>query len=101
MAQSKNNKNEKGVAFEKRAKMDKAQQEILLICCIASAIIGFTLVGSIFLIRKISYNAKLIGANDIVIGTYKDMIPNANTTNFCISKQFFCACVVCHKRHSD
>ena len=59
MAQSKNNKNEKGVAFEKRAKMDKAQQEILLICCIASAIIGFTLVGSIFLIRKISYNAKL------------------------------------------
>ena len=42
MAQSKNNKNEKGVAFEKRAKMDKAQQEILLICCIASAIIGFT-----------------------------------------------------------
>ncbi len=73
MAQSKNNKNEKGVAFEKRAKMDKAQQEILLICCIASAIIGFTLVGSIFLIRKISYNAKLIGANDIVIDTYKDM----------------------------
>ncbi len=81
MAQAKasGNKNEKGVAFEKRAKMDKAQQEMLLIACIAASIIGFTLVGSIFLVRKIAYNAKLIDANVIVIDAYKQMQNNLNT----------------------
>lgn len=70
-AGSKNNG--KGVAFEKRAKMDKAQQEILMICCLVSAIIGFTLVGATFLIRNIIYNAKIVDANNIVIDTYKDI----------------------------
>ena len=70
---SSSSKNEKGVAFEKRARMDKTQQEILMICCLASAIIGFTLVGATFLIRKISYNKRVISAYDTVIDTYKDI----------------------------
>lgn len=77
MAQAKKaNRNEKGVAFEKRAKMDKAQQEIMLIAALASAVVGFTLVGSIFLIRTIIYNSKLISANEVIIDAYKDIQTN-------------------------
>ncbi len=71
-----NNSDGKGVAFEKRAKMDKVQQEILLIICGAAAIVGLGLVSSVYLVKTITYKAKVISAYDIVNGTYKDIQNN-------------------------
>ncbi len=82
MAISKKSSNEgKGVAFEKRAKMDNVQQQILGAICVAAIVVGFALVGSVYLIRSIMYKTKVIGANDIVIDSYKQIQTGLDNIN--------------------
>ncbi len=61
----------KGVALAKRAKIDAAQKNMLVAVCIASIILGVTVVGVIYLTKKISFNAMKISENDKVIANFK------------------------------
>lgn len=74
MAEEKGKKlsnNGKGAAFAKRAKIDSAQKNMLIVVCIASIILGVTIVASIYLIKKISFNTVKITENGKVIENLK------------------------------
>lgn len=63
--------NGKGVAIAKRAKIDAAQKNMLVAVCIASIILGITVVGAIYLVKKINFNVLKISENDKVIENFK------------------------------
>ena len=46
----------KGVAFAKRAKIDSAQKNMLIAVCATSVLLGITVVGTVYLFKKISFN---------------------------------------------
>ena len=66
----------KGVAFSKWAKIDKAQRNMLVAVCVTSIVFGITVVGVIYAIRVLSFNATLIGEKESVISTYKTIQSN-------------------------
>jgi len=74
MAKSSVNHNDsgKGVAIAKRVKIDAAQKNMLVAVAIASIVLGITVVGIIFLLRTISFNATKISENDKVIEDFKN-----------------------------
>lgn len=59
--------NGKGVALAKRAKIDKAQQYMLIAVCAASVFLGVTIVGVIYLSKKIGFNVTIMKENGDVI----------------------------------
>ncbi|MBQ8157053.1 hypothetical protein IJ102_01555 [Candidatus Saccharibacteria bacterium] len=62
MATKKRSSESKGnVAIEKRAKIDKAQSVMFAAVCGASLVLGMTVAATIYLVKVITYNAKLIG----------------------------------------
>ena len=71
----------KGVAFAKWAKIDKAQRNMLVAVCSASAILGITVVGAIYLTKVISFNAKVIGEKNVIIDKYKTIQGNLETVS--------------------
>ena len=71
MAGEKASKSGKGVAIAKRVKIDKAQQNMLVAVCVASIILGVTLVLVAYFARVISFNMKIISAQDEAIDAYK------------------------------
>jgi hypothetical protein len=66
----------KSVALGKRAKIDSAQRYMLIFVCIASVLLGVTVVAVIYFTKLISFNMKLIGVKDEVIATYKSTQKN-------------------------
>lgn len=64
-------KKKNGPALAKRAKIDKAQQNMLIAVGVASVVFGITLVMVVYFAKTISFNAKLIGVKDEVITSYK------------------------------
>ena len=68
-----NSNNGKGVALLKRSKIDSAQKNMLISVCLASIVLGVTIVGVIYLSKKITFNAAKISANS-------DEIKNLETT---------------------
>ena len=63
----------KGVAFSKWAKIDTAQRNMLVAVCVTSIIFGITVVGVIYAIRVMSFNATLIGEKEKIVSNYKDI----------------------------
>lgn len=63
----------KGVAFAKWAKIDRAQRNMLMAVCGASVILGVTVVGIIYSVRVISFNASLMSEKDGIIKDYKSV----------------------------
>ena len=78
MAKKKSKDSGKGVAFLKRAKIDKAQSTMLAAVCGASLLVGVTLVGVYYLGSVIAYNGKLIAAKTEAAGSYKSVQENLN-----------------------
>ena len=60
----------KGVAFSKWAKIDTAQRNMLVAVCVTSIIFGITVVGVIYAIRVMSFNATLIGEKEKIVFEY-------------------------------
>ncbi len=75
--------NGKGVALLKRAKIDSAQKNMLIAVCLASIVLGVTVVGVIYLSKKITFNVVKIAANSEEI----DNLVNAqkNLTDLAVS----------------
>jgi len=67
---------DKNVALAKRAKIDKAQQLMLLAVCGASIVLGITVVGIVYFAKVIKFNARLIDEKDTVILGYKEIQNN-------------------------
>lgn len=73
--------NEKGVAFAKRAKIDSEQKGILIAVCLASMVLGITVVGAVYLIKVIQFNAKVISVKDTVISDYTSIQKSLDSIN--------------------
>lgn len=71
----------KEVAVQKRALIDQANKNMFLVVAGASVLLGFTLVGSIYLFKWIAFNAKVIGEKSAVIADYDESIANLPTLN--------------------
>lgn len=71
----------KGVAFAKWAKIDKAQRNMLVAVCAASVVLGVTVVGAVYLLKVIAFNAKVIGEKNTIIGNYKQIQKNLETVS--------------------
>jgi hypothetical protein len=68
----------KEVAIGKRAQLDKASQRMFLAVCAASVVLGLALVGSIFFIKWMVFNGKVISRKDQIISDYKTIQSNVN-----------------------
>ncbi len=66
----------KGVAFAKWAKIDKAQRNMFVAVCIASIIIGITIVSIIYFAKVIAFNVKLMDEKASFIADYKETQDN-------------------------
>ena len=64
----------KEVAIEKRAKISKAQQNIILAVLAASVVLGVSVSLAMYFIRLIGFNAKVISAEDKAIVAYSGVI---------------------------
>lgn len=62
------------IAIGKRLKISKAQQNTLLAVLVASLTLGIGIVLSIWLIKYISFNTKVISAKDVAISEYSQVI---------------------------
>lgn len=82
---SSSSNNGKGVALLKRAKIDSAQKNMLVAVCIASIILGVTIVGVIYLVKKIQFNALKMTENGAVIDDYKTTQNNLNALSAAVS----------------
>ena len=76
----------KGVAIAKRAKIDSAQKNMLVAVGITSMLLGITIVGVIYLTKKISFNVEKISANDAVIVDLKTTQNNLVVLSDSVSK---------------
>lgn len=61
----------KEIAIGKRAAIDKASKKMFLAVCGASVVLGLALVGSIYFIKWLAFNGKVIARKDEVIKNYK------------------------------
>lgn len=61
----------KGVAIGKRAKISSAQKNMLVAVGATSMLLGVTIVGVIYLTKKISFNSVIVSENDAVIKDLK------------------------------
>ena len=61
----------KGVAIGKRAKISSAQKNMLIAVGATSMLLGVTIVGVIYLTKKISFNSVIVSENDAVIKDLK------------------------------
>ena len=66
----------KQVALKKRAMIDKATQKMFLTVCVAGVVLGLTLVASIYFIKWINFNSKVIGRKAEIIEDYKTIQKN-------------------------
>lgn len=66
----------KEVAISKRVKISKAQQYTMIEVLVASLILGLAIVLSIWLIKYISFNTKVITAKNEAIANYEKTIKN-------------------------
>lgn len=64
------------VALTKRIKISKAQQNMFLAVLIASLVLGFTIMLSVFFVKYIIFNTKVINAKEQAISNYKQTIKN-------------------------
>ena len=69
----------KDLAIRKRTQINKANRTMLLWVAVVSAIVGFALVCSIFLVQKIIFNDKVLSEKDKTVATLK--LNNANVAN--------------------
>ena len=69
----------KGVALGKWAKIDKAQRNMFIAVCLASIVLGVTVVGIVYFVKVIAFNAKMIGEKDQVIADYKSIQDDLKT----------------------
>lgn len=67
------------VAIGKRLKISKAQQNTLLAVLVAAIVLGIGIVFSIWLIKYISFNMKVINAKDTAIAEYSSVIKITGT----------------------
>jgi len=66
----------KEVAVRKRALIDKASRNMFMFVAAASVILGVTLVGVIYLTKKIAFNGKIIGEKSQIITAYDKSLSN-------------------------
>lgn len=71
----------KGVAFAKWAKIDKAQRNMFIAVCLASVVLGVTVVGVVYLCKVIAFNMKVIGEKNTIINDYKTIQRNLETVS--------------------
>lgn len=71
----------KEVAIKKRALIDQASKNMFIAVAIASVILGFTIVGVIYLTKWIAFNAKVIGEKSQIISDYNSSIKNLPLLN--------------------
>lgn len=71
----------KGVAFAKWAKIDKAQRNMFIAVCLASVVLGVTVVGVVYLCKVIAFNMKVIGEKNTIISDYKTIQRNLETVS--------------------
>ena len=71
MAEKTNSSKKSGPAIGKRAKIDKAQRNMLIFVGAASVVLGITLVLVVYFAKTMAFNAKIIGVNGEVIDVYK------------------------------
>ena len=64
------------VAVGKRIKIDKTKQQIMLLVLGASLVFGVCLVFSVFFIKYINFNTKVIAAKDDSIAGYNNVVKN-------------------------
>jgi hypothetical protein len=57
----------KEVAIQKRAQIDKATQTMLIAVGLASVVLGCAIVLSVYFVKWITFNAKVIGEKDLII----------------------------------
>lgn len=69
----------KGVAIAKRAKISSAQKNMLIAVGVTSMLLGVTVVGVIYLMKKISFNSLVISENDATMKDLKDTQNNLVT----------------------
>ena len=67
---AKNNSSDKGAAFAKRSKIDGMRRNMFVAVCIASVILGASIVGVIRLAKTIGFNSKVIGEKEKIINGY-------------------------------
>lgn len=69
----------KQVALKKRAMIDKATQKIFLVVCATGVVLGLALVASIYFIKWMVFNGKVITRKDEIIADYKTIQKNIET----------------------
>ena len=79
-------KNDKSTALLKKVKIDKAQRNMFIAVCLASVVVGVTLVASVWFVRKIKFNQKVIGQQDIIIKDLKQSQANLNALKLNIAE---------------
>ena len=67
------------VAVEKRVKIGKYQQQMIGLALIASVVLGVCIVLSVFFVKYIIFNAKVIEAKDAAINDYETAIQNSKS----------------------
>ncbi len=76
---SKSNSRKKGVALAKWMKIDKAQRNMLVAVCCASIVLGVTIVGVVYFIKVIGFNATLLDEKGKIAKDYKTIQGNLRT----------------------
>lgn len=66
----------KEVAVRKRAMIDQANKTMFLVVAAASVVLGFTLVGVVYLSKWIGFHGKVIGEKRIIIENYDESLKN-------------------------
>lgn len=77
--------NSKGVALLKRAKIDSAQKNMLVAVCLASVVLGITVVGVVYLMKKIQFNVTKMDSNSKEIANFKQTQENLNSLSAGVS----------------
>jgi len=68
----------KEVAIKKRAQIDKAMQVMMVAVGAAAVVLGCSIVLSIYFVKWIMFNAKVIGEKDRIIGDFKTIQNNVS-----------------------
>jgi hypothetical protein len=71
----------KEVAIKKRALIDKASRNMFIAVCGASLVFGFSIVGAVYLIKWMAFNAKVIGEKQVILKDYDTSLKNLAEVN--------------------
>lgn len=71
--------NDKGVAIAKRSKIDSMRRNMFAAVCIASVILGVSIVGVIRLSKSIAFNSKVISEKEKIINGYTQIQSDLET----------------------